>query len=142
MNAHPITSVKAYTQLIKGKKSLLWQMNKCLQGIRPYVFRFKTGDVPEKLIQIKQEIKTLIEQREDLKNSTPKENWYPNFKNCGRDVSRESQVRTQIMREAFNENYNVKSIAAYFKVGETCVYRRINMQKLAGKMLFNERIKV
>jgi hypothetical protein len=45
----------------------------------------------------------------------------------------EQQVKRKIMREAFMKDYNVKQIAAYFRVSLFTVYLNLNVRKLKVK---------
>lgn len=45
----------------------------------------------------------------------------------------EQQVKRKIMREAFMKDYNVKQIAAYFRVSLFTVYLNLNVRALKGK---------
>lgn len=53
--------------------------------------------------------------------------WYP-------EKLTEQEVKRKIMREAFIAGYNVKSIAAYFKLKPCSVYDKVNIRGLKLKI--------
>lgn len=109
----------------------IWHLEKSMDGIEPYVWRFKRVNRPKELFRLKTKKERLIDERAYIKLTTPKESWYPKKQFCGRYDNRLENAKTMIMREAFQSGYNVKSIAGYFKISLFAVYRRIKVKTLA-----------
>jgi hypothetical protein len=120
-------SITSITKDIKRLYTRMYQYQKYLDKDTRYQLMFKRMDVPEAMVKARAESKRLKELREEIKRNTPRDQWYPHYKNCGRYVTDESKVITQIMQEAFKAGFNVKSIAAYFNMSLTPVYRRIKI---------------
>lgn len=131
---HP-NAIRKLSLKIHQKGRHLWQIEKANEGVPKWVMIYKDEAYrKEKARKLRNQIAELRAQRQYLYQKTPKKDWYPNFKNCGRrpNDSEESKILSQVMKDAFNENFKVKSIANYFKVSESVVYKRIKMKKIAG----------
>lgn len=112
-------------------ESRIWHLDKASKLIKPYCFAFKNTDVQQELEKARRKSGYLKAKREKLKATTPRELWYPKRKvNGGRPKIRHSQVITQVMREAFQLGFNVKTIAGYFCFGLPWCYRRIDLKEL------------
>ncbi len=125
-----MTNLRIIGREIHRTNSRIWQLEKARQNVLPYCLRYKTMDVIEELVKSRKQARELRKKREEIKRTTPKTLWYPRRKQQGRNNLRRSEVITQIMKECFKEGWNVKSIAAYFNIGVTPVYRRINIKTI------------
>jgi len=108
----------------------IWHLEKSMDGVEPYVWRFKRVNRPKELLRLRERKETLIALRSHMKATTPKELWYPRRKYSGRYSNTESIIKTRIMREAFKEGYNVKSIAGYFNLSIPAIYARLQISKI------------
>lgn len=123
-------SITQLSRQIHRKGTRIWHLKKAVEGVPKYAFEMKNLDVPYELAKEKMAIKELIAQREQLKTKTPKNLWYPKKKYCGRYKNDSSKAITRVMQDAFNEGFNVKTIAGYFNYTLACVYRRIQIKNL------------
>lgn len=123
-------TIRQLSRKIHRTDSRLWQLEKAYNKELPYCLRYKFMDLPMEIAITRQKSRELKKQREEMKAGTPKENWYPRRKQQGRNNLKRSEVITMIMKECFQNNWNVKSIAAYWGWGLAPVYRRINIKSL------------
>lgn len=120
---------------IHRKGTRIWMLTKAMKGIEPYCWRLKNLDIPAELVKDTKEFRQLRKQREELKASTPKNLLYPRRKYCGRYKGDSSKAITQVMRDAYMADFNVKTIAGYFNYTLPTVYRRIKIKEKISENL-------
>lgn len=140
---NPQPSLRYLGSLIHRKKTRLWHLNKALAGIPKYYLAYCNMDIPYEYAKTKQDINELEKQRDHIKETTPKNLWYPNKRRCGHGLKRKdrwnaNRVIDRICEEAVLEGFNVKTIAAYFELQPVTVYQRIDMKALKVKMMEKE----
>jgi len=126
-------NIKRLSKRIHRLESDIWQLERCLENIQPYCFRFKRKDVPYEIVTKRKEALELRAERELVKRSIPKKLWYPRYKKCGRFGSSHNDIKTKIMIDCWRYGFNAKQIAGYFNVHPHAVYRRIKVKELKLK---------
>ena len=129
------TSLRTLGKEIHKRRAALFIIDKSEKGECPYSMYYKDQKLRhETRVRKEKEMKALLAEREILKLTTPKKEWYPKKRFCGRYRSDHNKIRRQIMREAFLKGFNVKSIAGYFEVTLPVVYRIIKVRALKLKI--------
>jgi hypothetical protein len=126
-----MTSLTSIGKEIHKRRAAIFIIEKAQAGELPYVLQYKDHHQRDLLkIQKEKEMKALIQEREIFKMMTPKKEWYPRKRYCGRYKGDNVRVRARIMRETFLAGFNPKEIAGYFQLDLVTIYKYLNVRKL------------
>lgn len=129
------TSLRTIGKEIHKRRSALFIIDKAEKGECPYAMYYKDQKVRhETRLKKEKEMKALLAEREIIKLTTPKKEWYPKKRFCGRYKGSNVKIRAEIMRDTWMAGYNPKEIAGYFKLNLVTVYKYLKIPYLKLKL--------